>query len=73
MVEEGLDARAAEIRKMRGQETVEALAGVFGGDDEFGGAREIARDIVLFWVFVTGFITNFVGGFVKRFIRRGVS
>jgi hypothetical protein len=46
VVEQRLDARAAEIRKMRGQETVEALAGVFGGNDEFGGTSEIARDVV---------------------------
>jgi hypothetical protein len=46
VVEQRLDARAAEIRKMRGQEAVEALAGVFGGNDEFGGTSEIARDVV---------------------------
>ncbi len=46
VVEQRLDARAAEIRKMRGQETVEALAGVFGGNAEFGGASEIARAVL---------------------------
>ena len=58
VVEQRLDAGAAEIGKMRGQETIEALAGVFGSNDEFGGASEIARDILL--------VTGFVKGFVNR-------
>lgn len=52
VIEQRLDAGAAEVGKMRGQETIEPLAGFFGGNDELDGAREIAQDIGFFRGFV---------------------
>ena len=36
----------------------QALAGVFGSNDEFGGASEIARDILLVAGFVIGLVNR---------------
>jgi hypothetical protein len=43
IVHERLDAIAAQFRKLRGEETVEALAGVFGGNKKFGMAGSIVH------------------------------
>lgn len=71
VVEQGLDARAAEIRKMGRQETIEALAGVFGGNDELGGARKIAREILLVTGLVASSIAVSVKSVVRGFVNRG--
>ncbi len=71
VVEQRLDARAAEIGEMRRQKTIEAPACVFGRDGEFGGAREIARDIDFAMGFIIGVVTCFPICFVIGFVESG--